>query len=93
MTYDLTIALTKWAYYYGTNLIKFELTEVPTLLNIDFAGNEIAKVEVNGSRVDPIFERNKIQIYVGLKKGENRIRLSFYNKYQEYKPLQNFAGF
>ena len=44
VSYDLTIAVTKWAYYFGTNLIKFDLTEVPTLLNIDFAGEEIANI-------------------------------------------------
>ena len=55
VSYDLTIALTEWAYYFGSNAIKFELTEVPQVLNIDFSGNEIASVEVNGSQVDPIF--------------------------------------
>ena len=54
------MALTEWAFYFGSNAIKFDLTEVPSVLNIDFAGDEIASVEVNGSQVDPIFKDNKI---------------------------------
>ena len=77
--YDLTMALTKWAYYFGSNKITFDLTEVPTCLDIDFAGKEIASIEVNGLKIDANFSRNKIQLFEGLKKGENVVRLSFYN--------------
>ena len=66
VSYDLTLALTEWAYYFGSNAIKFDLTEVPSVLNIDFAGDEIASVEVNGSQVDPVFIDNKIQIHDAL---------------------------
>jgi hypothetical protein len=38
VSYDITLALTRWAYYFGTNTMKFDLLEVPETLCIDFAG-------------------------------------------------------
>ena len=82
VSYDITIALTRWAYYFGTNTINFTLRHVPEELCIDFAGSEISSVEVNGSKVDAIFSRNKIRINSGLQKGKNTVKLSFYNQYK-----------
>ncbi|MGH1468152.1 MAG: aminopeptidase N [Bdellovibrionales bacterium] len=69
--------------YTGTNAIYFRLKKVPKKLHLDFQGEEIRSLKVNGKSVAGAkIEEGKVWLPVAhLKAGKNHVELAFRNDY------------